>query len=198
MAIFDKISKTITSTSKDVAKKTKDLTETAKLNSLINSEQKKIEEIQLQIGKIYYNEYKDTALQNLLPLCNEVDDSYEKIETYETQIVEIKGIIPCPNCGEELSNESSFCSKCGTNVKSYIEEQKSKTSNTPKCPNCQTEISEEMDFCTECGYSLKENIQRSENEIEQQDTQDKATCPNCQTEISENMDFCTECGTKLK
>lgn len=196
MAFFDKIGKTITNTSKDVAKKTKDLTETAKLNSQINTELKKIEEIHFKIGKIYYEEYKNTSLENLIPLCNEIDEAYNRIEANKAQIVEIKGILPCPNCGTELSNESTFCSKCGANVKKYIEEQRAKASNAPKCPNCNAEINEDMVFCSECGYNLKNNIQESEEtEIY---TGETFLCPNCEAQISEDMEFCTECGTKLK
>lgn len=199
MAFFDKIGKTITSTSKDVAKKTKNLTETAKLNSQINAEQKMIEELQAKVGRIYYEEYKNTSLENLKPLCIEIDEAYSRIEIYRAQIIEIKGILPCPNCGVELSNESAFCSKCGTNVKAYIEEQRAKVSNTPKCPNCNTEITEDMIFCTECGY----NLQHKSKEAEESDTaeicsEETASCPNCNAQITENMGFCTECGTKLK
>lgn len=195
MAFLDKIGKTITSTSKDVAKKTKDLTEIARLNSQISAEQKRIEETYYKIGKIYYEEYKDTSLENLMPLCNEIDETNSRIETYKAQVIEIKGILPCPNCGTELPNESTFCSKCGSNVKSYIEEQKSKASNSPKCPNCNADVNDDMVFCTECGHNLQFNTQESETtEIYSEETN---LCPNCQSQIAEDMGFCTECGTKL-
>lgn len=123
MAFLDKLGKTITNTGKDVAKKTKDLTETAKINAQLNSEQKKIEEIKFKIGDIYYSQYKDTPLENLIPLFNELDESYEKIELFKAQIVEIKGVVSCPNCGADLPDESAFCSKCGTKIEKPLKSQ---------------------------------------------------------------------------
>jgi len=154
---FDKLSKTITSTSKDVAKKTKDLTETAKIHSQINSEQKKIEENKAKIGNIYYSQYKDAMLENLIPLCNEVDEAYKKIESYKAQIIEIKGVVSCPNCGSELPEDSSFCSKCGTKIERVAKNREVvETEDILRCPNCQSEITNEMLFCNECGNSLKQ------------------------------------------
>lgn len=158
MAFLDKLSKTITNTGKDVAKKTKDLTETAKINSQISSEQKKIEDVKAKIGNIYYSQYKYVLLENLIPLCNELDEAYEKIELYKAQIIEIKGIVSCPNCGAELTDESSFCSKCGTKIEKPVKVQEEfvETEKILKCPNCQSEITEEVLFCTKCGVKLKE------------------------------------------
>lgn len=158
MSFFDKIGKTITTTSKDVAKKTKDLTETAKLNSQISSEQKTIDEIKNKIGHIYYSQYKNTPLDNLMPLCNEIDEAYKRIEAYRLQITQIKGVIACHNCGNELPDESLFCSKCGAKIeKPIIEDQEIEEiiENTLKCPNCNSDVSEDMAFCTECGNKLE-------------------------------------------
>lgn len=64
----------------------------------------------------------------------------------------------CPKCKEEISDNSKFCSNCGTNIKEYLE--KLEEENYIKCPNCDKKIEKDAKFCKYCGYDIlnKENI----------------------------------------
>ena len=47
----------------------------------------------------------------------------------------------CPNCGETISSEMHFCSKCGTKVRK-------------ECPNCKYVNNHKSDYCEKCGTKL--------------------------------------------
>lgn len=117
MDFFEKLGNTITNTSKDVAKKTKDLTEVAKLNSQISKEESTIEQKYREIGKAFYEKYGTTEDSELKELCTDVKNGYERIEELKKQLHSVKGLTICPRCGKENSVESSFCSSCGEALK---------------------------------------------------------------------------------
>ena len=52
----------------------------------------------------------------------------------------------CSKCGEAISEDSRFCTKCGTPV-AQLAEQK-------VCPSCGKPIFNESAFCTKCGHKL--------------------------------------------
>jgi len=47
----------------------------------------------------------------------------------------------CPNCKEEISNNSKFCSNCGIKIKL-------------SCPKCKSVIKQGDNFCSNCGCKL--------------------------------------------
>jgi hypothetical protein len=57
MALFDDIKKKVLDTTQSAVKVTKELAETAKLNSQIAEEQRKIGNLYYQIGKLYFEKY---------------------------------------------------------------------------------------------------------------------------------------------
>lgn len=48
----------------------------------------------------------------------------------------------CPNCGETINSEMSFCPKCGASLKKI-------------CPNCNHVNSFENTYCEQCGTKLE-------------------------------------------
>ena len=50
----------------------------------------------------------------------------------------------CPNCGNEILKNNSFCPKCGTKL-------------VKKCPNCNHENDNKSDYCVNCGTSLNDD-----------------------------------------
>ena len=47
----------------------------------------------------------------------------------------------CPKCGDKISKDEMFCSKCGTQVKK-------------ECPDCKTINTYKDNFCKKCGRKL--------------------------------------------
>lgn len=53
------------------------------------------------------------------------------------------GLVRCPNCGAQMSQNLKFCGECGSPMKA-----------TGKCPKCGFENEPGMKFCGECGEKL--------------------------------------------
>lgn len=71
----------------------------------------------------------------------------------------------CPKCKQEVSDNSKFCSNCGTNIEEYLE--KLEEEKYIKCPNCDKNIEKDAKFCKYCGKKIlnKENNNSKDKSI---------------------------------
>jgi RNA polymerase subunit RPABC4/transcription elongation factor Spt4 len=153
MAFFEKIGEKITSTSKDVAKKTKEITEVTKLNSQINSEEDKIKVKYSEIGKLYYESFMAAPNEEFAGLCNAITESLNKIDSLKNTIQVIKGVKKCQSCGAEIINSAQFCNVCGSKI-NFAEEIPTLDLSQPKCTNCGELITGDSMFCSGCGNKI--------------------------------------------
>ncbi len=96
--------------------KASDISEEIKLKSKINSLEEKNYEIYAEIGEIVYNEVKngtDVSKDEVTVKCEEISRNRDEIEKLKTDLLAVKKIKKCANCGEELDINVEFCSKCG-------------------------------------------------------------------------------------
>lgn len=66
-------------------------------------------------------------------------------------------MIPCPNCGEQISEKAKKCVHCGYE----FPEQKT----VLICPECGLEIEDNMTTCPKCGCPI---LQNQDNALEPQ------------------------------
>jgi len=149
MALLDKLTKT----TQDMVKGTKDITEVARLNSLIAEEKKQRVGFYQQIGKLYFDMQVEAADPEtpIGKFCLNVNAANERIAKYNAAIRQIKGLNKCPSCGAEVPVNIAFCGVCGTKV-----EVETLTETKPEavkkfCENCGAELAEGVAFCTSCG-----------------------------------------------
>lgn len=90
MSTIDNIGKRISEIAEVAANKAKEISEIAKLNAYISSEEKQIEKMYIEIGKLVYEQTKDEAIGHLGELCKKINESKEKIDEYEEQIDKVK------------------------------------------------------------------------------------------------------------
>lgn len=120
---FDGLKKTISQTTKELGKATRELSERAeqtieaqKIRNKIAGEEKIIEKIKVDIGDWIYK--KHTAGEGLdselSALCQEIDQHYLKIREHKDSAANIKGQKVCPSCEREVDMSVSFCPYCGT------------------------------------------------------------------------------------
>ena len=154
MAFFDDISKKITDVSQTTIQKGKGMAETAKYNSLISDEEKKIAAIYGQIGKLYAEIHGAAPEESFAEYINLLEDSKNKVEEYQNKITELRGVTKCPLCGADVANGTLFCVSCGTPVA---------TPATPVTPVAApvtpvaapvNNVAVEASFCAECGAAI--------------------------------------------
>lgn len=138
--------------------------EEAILQEKIRKENLEINEAIKEVGKIYYESYRNEEHYKLLPICNMIDESYKVISICEKQIMLLKGIQICQNCKATLDLESLFCNKCGTKLDAVeeikmtekVESPKQSTSvELVKCHECGSTMPSDLAFCTNCGVKMK-------------------------------------------
>lgn len=123
MAFLGKIRETVTDTSKMVAQKAKDMAEVTKLNGQISTEESKIKEAYLAIGKRYFEENMGEVSDAYINDFTIINEAKARISELQEQIKTIKGVFSCPNCGAEVTTESSFCSSCGAKIEAPLHKE---------------------------------------------------------------------------
>lgn len=116
MDFLNKLGKKANEAYKATKEKASDISEEIKLKSKVNSLEDNIYELYSEIGKIVYEEVKDgkdVAKDEVMSKCEEISRKKDEIEKLKTNILAVKKIKKCANCGEELEISAEFCSKCG-------------------------------------------------------------------------------------
>ncbi|KAI4451034.1 hypothetical protein C823_005572 [Eubacterium plexicaudatum ASF492] len=116
MELFDKLGDTIVSVSKDATQKAKDISELARIRMEIRSKQDYLNKLFLEIGKIYYDAHKDDEEKEFKEQMLLVKDAQEILEELNQQLGQIKGMVKCTACGQDMPMDADYCSKCGTKL----------------------------------------------------------------------------------
>lgn len=75
-----------------------------------------MEKLYKEIGEIVFNEVKDgkdASRDVILPKCDEISKIKDEISKLEAEILAVKKMKKCTNCGTEMDINAEFCSKCG-------------------------------------------------------------------------------------
>lgn len=222
MAFFDNISKTVNNATRGAVKKTKDVSEVAKLNTQISNLKAEAGQKYQALGERYFQLCGDAPPQELAELVADLKALNSKIHDCEKEIQTLKGMIQCPNCGKLLERDAVFCSVCGTPLPKI-----SPPDNLTKCENCGAMVKKGTRFCTFCGKlmaSLQPTTEaavpasnndapcsdtgvesapagceetESSHDLPQPEQEVSLFCPNCGMVVSSDSEFCPECGVKL-
>lgn len=153
------------------------------LSSLISTEEKQLNSLYNQIGKLYVQLHETDYEQDFDALMKSVLKSNNKLKEYREQLSTINGTVQC-SCGATIPKGALFCTKCGKKVEQTPPQVD--TSNMLKCDKCGNYVQKGMKFCTRCGNALSVPAPAPESSF----------CTNCGTKLEPGAEFCTECGTK--
>lgn len=191
MAFFDNFTKMVSEAGQKTVQKTKEFADTAKLNSQISDEERNIQNLYNQIGRMYVEKYRENPDEDFSSLISSIKASEEKIRDYRKQIQDIKGIQKCLKCGAEVPAGAAFCNNCGSPMTKPEPAADPVPQPTVKCPNCGEEMLEGTNFCVKCGSPL------SKENSEDEKTKAGLKCPKCGADLAEGTNFCVVCGTPL-
>lgn len=116
MDFLNKLGKKANEIYKDTKEKTTQISGELKLKGKISDSRNRIEELYLEIGEIVYSRTKnggDVLREDIAFKCDEITKLFEEIEKSGADILELKNIRKCANCGTEIEKNIEFCPKCG-------------------------------------------------------------------------------------
>ncbi len=85
MEFFEKVGETITAKGKDVADKAKDFAEIASLRSQISTCEEVMKKNYLEIGKLYYEQFKEAEYNDFVEQCTAITNAKNGVEALEAK-----------------------------------------------------------------------------------------------------------------
>ena len=192
MAFFDDMVGKMTNFGQDVAKKGKNISDTAKLSSELRNLENEKNNCLMQLGQIFYLQYSDVMDAQSRTIKERIDDIALKTEQIQQQIQQLRGVVRCPNCQREVSVNSAFCNFCGTKIEHRMVPP---VTMGKQCPNCGVPVEEDQMFCVNCGYRLNDG--NNEPSVNGQTVPEKKICPSCGAVLDAGQAFCNQCGKRL-
>ena len=191
----------------DIGKKTKNLADSAKISVSISDEEKRLNNLYYQVGKLYVSLHPADYEFEFGGMMTQISEVEAKLAEYRQQLQQIKGVAICPRCNAEVPRNSVFCPNCGGEMprtEGGVELE--------KCVSCGNHVPKGTRFCTNCGKPIATQVvappvpvqedipvQQAEPALEEAPVQEEAPafCTNCGQALSADSVFCTECGTKV-
>lgn len=104
---------------RQVVDKTNCLITQTKLNFAVNETEGKIKEIYAQMGKKVYEKHLNgvDVYEELEESCMKIDDLMAEAADLREKLAEVRDSLKCPKCGEYNKKTSTYCSKCGSILK---------------------------------------------------------------------------------
>ena len=134
MAFFTDMKRSLTEAGKQVAQKTKEVSDTVQLKTQISREKEAVNRQYAQIGKKVFeaaNTADEEAYSAEFALIRE---SLKTIDELQDKLSTLEGFIHCPECGAKIEKTSAFCSKCGAKIAEAKPEGDDMLSIQPKRP----------------------------------------------------------------
>ena len=131
-----------------MGQRTKDAAESARLNSLVSEQEKKIKTICQELGKLYLSLHgPEDCEPALADYVKEAGECYQKIADLREKIRVLKGLRQCPHCGAQIPAGTAYSGSCGKRV----DEAPIQEDNAKRCGVCGSILREGLMFCTSCG-----------------------------------------------
>lgn len=198
MAFLDEIDKKLTMIGQGAIQKTKEVSDTAKINVMVRNLESQKKECFENLGKLFYVCHKGVADEQEMVFIQKIEEMNCEIERLQGQMSRLKGIIICPNCNAEIPASSIFCNSCGAKIEKPLE-----IPNVRVCRQCGNPLAEGQIFCSSCGtrvevvYEEEREIKEQEYQKESLEMQEKKICPICGEVVDDEQPFCIYCGTEL-
>ena len=116
MAFFTDMKRSLTETGKQVAQKTKELSDTVQLKTQLSREKEALNRQYAQIGKKVFEAANGADEETYTAEFTLIRESLKTIDELQDKLSTLEGFIHCPECGAKIEKTSAFCSKCGAKI----------------------------------------------------------------------------------
>lgn len=128
-----------------------DLKKIAELESELSKLDKRVAELEGQIGQIVCLAYAQSPIPEVKSQMEAIKNLKEKEKVYRKQIAEIKSKATCPGCGKPTHKDMIYCYFCGYKLKKdHVEAER----EYAYCSTCGLQVGREMCYCPKCGSKL--------------------------------------------
>lgn len=118
MSFFEEFKRNATDVANKAVKKTGELTNIARLCINVKSNEAKLSSVFEEIGYMFYEAQSTSAdhTSDIASLIMKADKIKADIENIKKEIAKLKKVVICTSCGNEVSEEASFCPHCGAKI----------------------------------------------------------------------------------
>ena len=112
---LEELGEAITKTAREIGGRAEVLYGTQKLKNKISGEERQIQKIMEELGKVLYRRYREgVPLDDLQRrLCEQIDQRMTRIEQYKEEMAGVRSKKVCPSCGTVVDQDAAFCHHCG-------------------------------------------------------------------------------------
>ncbi len=112
---FDKIKNSIAKTALKAKTTSENMIEIAKSKYKLAEIKSNINDKYMEIGKLVYESDDEDVTSKIEMVCAQISELKSKEEDLETIVNDIMNKKPCPECGEKVDKNYTYCPKCGVN-----------------------------------------------------------------------------------
>ena len=122
MGAWDDLKGSLFAAGRDVSQKAKEVSEIAKIKMDIRTKEDFVEKQFASLGRAYYDTNKDDVSAKDAEQFAVIKEAIDEIERMNQQLLDIQGVVLCPNCGKKSPVGTSFCSDCGSKLDDIVVE----------------------------------------------------------------------------
>lgn len=142
MSAWDDLKGSLFAAGRDMSQKAKEVSEVAKLKMDIHTKEDFVEKQFAALGRAYYEANKDDVNEKDAQQFSVIKEAMDEIQRMNQQVLDIQGVMQCPNCGKKVPSDNSFCSDCGAKLDEIVVEAKV-VSEEPAVEEVAAEVVEE-------------------------------------------------------
>ncbi len=122
MSAWDNLKGSLFAAGRDVSQKAKEVSEVAKLKMDIHTKEDFVEKQFAALGRAYYEANKDDVSEADAAQFAVIKEALDEIKRMNELVLDIQGVVQCPNCAKKVSSNNSFCSDCGAKLDEIVVE----------------------------------------------------------------------------
>lgn len=169
------------------------MSEGAKVNNRITETQNALRQCYQELGECYYATFRQEEREELRPFVQQITDLLQQLEQLKEEQRSLRGLVACPNCGEDIPKNSVFCPNCGG---------RAITQDVSRCKNCGAVAPAGAAFCTICGGQMEfipgtDVAPQPQEQPETQPKHQEKICAKCGAPLEVGSQFCTACGASV-